>query len=81
MPIQTLKVGALGTHKCLGLARAKGATILFAYISEVYWDPLEHPQRETYWGINPNLVLGAVGVGLLTLGAMAIGGWFSVLAP
>jgi dTDP-glucose 4,6-dehydratase len=53
-PIQTLKVGALGTHKCLGLARAKGATILLASTSEVYGDPLVHPQPETYWGnVNP----------------------------
>jgi len=54
MPIQTLKVGALGTHKCLGLARAKGAAILVASTSEVYGDPLEHPQKESYWGhVNP----------------------------
>ncbi len=54
MPIQTLKVGALGTHKCLGLARAKGATILVASTSEVYGDPLQHPQKESYWGnVNP----------------------------
>jgi len=59
MPIQTLKVGALGTHKCLGLARAKGATILVASTSEVYGDPLEHPQKETYWGnVNPIGVRG-----------------------
>ncbi len=54
MPIQTLKVGSLGTHKALGLARAKGARFLMASTSEVYGDPHEHPQRETYWGnVNP----------------------------
>ncbi|ARA93322.1 NAD-dependent dehydratase [Rhodothermaceae bacterium RA] len=54
LPIQTLKVGALGTHKALGLAKAKGARFLLASTSEVYGDPLEHPQRETYWGnVNP----------------------------
>lgn len=54
MPIQTLKVGSLGTHKALGLARAKGARILLASTSEVYGDPLIHPQPETYWGnVNP----------------------------
>ena len=53
-PIQTLKVGALGTHKSLGLARAKGARYLLASTSEVYGDPLEHPQSEGYWGnVNP----------------------------
>jgi len=53
-PIQTLKVGALGTHKALGLAREKGAGILLASTSEVYGDPLVHPQPETYWGnVNP----------------------------
>jgi len=53
-PIQTLKVGALGTHKTLGLAKAKGARFLLASTSEVYGDPLEHPQREEYWGnVNP----------------------------
>lgn len=53
-PIQTLKVGALGTHKTLGLARAKGACYLLASTSEVYGDPLEHPQSESYWGnVNP----------------------------
>jgi dTDP-glucose 4,6-dehydratase len=53
-PIQTLKVGALGTHKALGLARAKGAKLLLASTSEVYGDPLVHPQPETYWGnVNP----------------------------
>jgi len=53
-PIQTLKVGALGTHKTLGLAMAKGAIYLLASTSEVYGDPLEHPQREDYWGnVNP----------------------------
>jgi len=54
LPIQTLKVGALGTHKALGLARAKGARFLLASTSEVYGDPLVHPQPETYWGnVNP----------------------------
>jgi dTDP-glucose 4,6-dehydratase len=49
-----LKVGALGTHKALGLAKAKGARFVIASTSEVYGDPLEHPQRETYWGnVNP----------------------------
>ena len=53
-PIQTLKVGALGTHKALGLAKEKGATFLLASTSEVYGDPLEHPQDENYWGnVNP----------------------------
>ena len=53
-PIPTLKVGALGTHNALGLALAKGATFVLASTSEVYGDPLEHPQRETYWGnVNP----------------------------
>ena len=54
LPIQTLKVGSLGTHKALGLARAKGATFLLASTSEVYGDPLVHPQPESYWGnVNP----------------------------
>lgn len=54
MPIQTLKVGALGTLNALGLAKAKGATLLLASTSEVYGDPLVHPQREDYWGnVNP----------------------------
>jgi dTDP-glucose 4,6-dehydratase len=54
LPIQTLKVGALGTHKALGLAREKGARFLIASSSEVYGDPLVHPQRENYWGnVNP----------------------------
>lgn len=53
-PIQTLKVGALGTHNCLGLAKAKKSKFLLASTSEVYGDPQEHPQRETYWGhVNP----------------------------
>jgi dTDP-glucose 4,6-dehydratase len=53
-PIQTLKVGALGTHKALGLAKAMGATFLLASTSEVYGDPLVHPQPEDYWGnVNP----------------------------
>ena len=54
LPIQTLKVGALGTHKALGLARAKGARFILASTSETYGDPLVHPQPETYWGnVNP----------------------------
>jgi len=54
LPIPTLKVGALGTHKALGLAKAKGAKFVLASTSEVYGDPLEHPQKETYWGnVNP----------------------------
>lgn len=54
IPIQTLKVGAMGTHNCLGLAKAKGARILVASTSEVYGDPLVHPQNEEYWGnVNP----------------------------
>jgi dTDP-glucose 4,6-dehydratase len=54
MPIQTLKVGSLGTHNALGLAKAKGARFVLASTSEVYGDPLEHPQPETYWGnVNP----------------------------
>ena len=53
-PIPTLKVGALGTHNALGLAKAKGARFLIASTSEVYGDPLEHPQKESYWGnVNP----------------------------
>ncbi len=53
-PIQTMKVGALGTHNALGVARAKGARFLLASTSEVYGDPLVHPQREDYWGnVNP----------------------------
>ena len=54
MPIQTLKVGSLGTHNTLGLARAKDAKYFIASTSEVYGDPLEHPQTEAYWGhVNP----------------------------
>ena len=54
LPIQTLKVGSLGTHNSLGLAKEKGARFLLASTSEVYGDPQEHPQRETYWGhVNP----------------------------
>ena len=54
LPIQTLKVGSLGTHNCLGLAKAKRARFLLASTSEVYGDPLVHPQREDYWGnVNP----------------------------
>ncbi|MBC8144842.1 MAG: SDR family oxidoreductase [bacterium] len=58
-PIQTLKVGSLGTHKALGLAKAKGARLLLASTSEVYGDPLIHPQTEEYWGnVNPIGVRG-----------------------
>ncbi len=54
IPIQTLKVGALGTHNCLGLAKSKGARMLVASTSEVYGDPMVHPQTEEYWGnVNP----------------------------
>src|ERR1043166_8700159 len=54
LPIQTLKVGSLGTHKALGLSKAKNARFLLASTSEVYGDPLVHPQREDYWGnVNP----------------------------
>jgi dTDP-glucose 4,6-dehydratase len=54
MPIQTMKVGSLGTHNGLGLAKAKGARFFLASTSEVYGDPLVHPQPETYWGhVNP----------------------------
>ena len=54
LPIQTLKVGSLGTHKALGLAKAKGARFLLASTSECYGDPLVHPQPESYWGnVNP----------------------------
>ncbi len=60
MPIQTLKVGAMGTHKVLGLAKEKGARFLLASTSEVYGDPLIHPQQEEYWGnVNP---IGSRGV-------------------
>jgi len=59
LPIQTLKVGSLGTHKALGLAKAKGARFLLASTSEVYGDPLIHPQHEEYWGnVNPIGVRG-----------------------
>lgn len=58
-PIQTLKVGSLGTHNTLGLAKAKDARFLLASTSEVYGDPAEHPQRESYWGnVNPIGVRG-----------------------
>jgi len=54
LPIPTLKVGALGTHNTLGLAKDKKATFILASTSEVYGDPLEHPQKEDYWGnVNP----------------------------
>ncbi|MGE3164498.1 MAG: UDP-glucuronic acid decarboxylase family protein [Planctomycetota bacterium] len=59
LPIQTLKVGSLGTHKALGLAKEKGAKFLLASTSEVYGDPLVHPQPESYWGnVNPVGVRG-----------------------
>lgn len=59
MPIQTLKVGSLGTHKALGLAKAKNAKFLLASTSEVYGDPTVHPQKESYWGnVNPIGVRG-----------------------
>ena len=55
LPIPTLKVGALGTHNTLGLAKAKSATYLLASTSEVYGDPLVRPQTEEYWGnVNPD---------------------------
>jgi dTDP-glucose 4,6-dehydratase len=55
LPIQTMKAGALGTHNTLGVARANGARFLLASTSEIYGDPLEHPQKETYWGhVDPN---------------------------
>ena len=50
LPIQTMKAGALGTHNCLGMCRSQGARFLLASTSEIYGDPLEHPQKETYWG-------------------------------
>ncbi len=50
LPIQTMKAGALGTHNCLGICKAQSARFLLASTSEVYGDPLEHPQKETYWG-------------------------------
>jgi len=54
LPIQTMKVGSLGTHNALGLAKAKKARFVIASTSEIYGDPLEHPQKETYWGnVNP----------------------------
>lgn len=54
IPIQTLKVGSLGIHNCLGLAKEKGARVLIASTSEIYGDPLVHPQNEDYWGnVNP----------------------------
>src|SRR4029078_2841349 len=54
LPIETLKVGSLGTHNALGIAKAKGARFFLASTSEVYGDPLVHPQKEEYWGnVNP----------------------------
>lgn len=59
LPIQTLKVGAMGTHRVLGLTKAKGARFLLASTSEVYGDPLVHPQTEDYWGnVNPTGLRG-----------------------
>jgi dTDP-glucose 4,6-dehydratase len=59
LPIQTMKVGSLGTHKTLGLAKAKNARFLIASTSETYGDPAEHPQKESYWGnVNPIGVRG-----------------------
>ena len=59
IPIQTLKVGSLGTHNCLGIALATGARFFLASTSEVYGDPQVHPQPETYWGhVNPVGVRG-----------------------
>ena len=59
MPIQTMKVGSLGTHNLLGLAKAKGARMLIASTSEVYGDPEVHPQVEEYWGnVNPIVLRG-----------------------
>ncbi len=61
IPIQILKVGGLGTHNCLGLAKAKGARFFLASTSEVYGDPLVHPQPESYWGnVNPIGTAGRV---------------------
>ena len=55
LPIQTMKAGALGTHNSLGVARAHNARFLLASTSEIYGDPLEHPQTEAYWGhVDPN---------------------------
>jgi dTDP-glucose 4,6-dehydratase len=59
IPIQTLKVGSHGTHNCLGLAKDKGARILVASTSEIYGDPLVHPQTEEYWG-NVNQLVSLV---------------------
>ena len=66
VPIQTLKVGALGTHNALGLAKAKGARFLLASTSEVYGDPLVHPQPEAYWGnVNPIGIRGVYDLSLI----------------
>ncbi|MDW8333143.1 MAG: SDR family oxidoreductase [Bacteroidia bacterium] len=73
LPIQTLKVGSLGTHKVLGLAKAKGARALIASTSEVYGDPLEHPQKESYWGnVNPVGVRGVYDEAKRFMEAMAM---------
>jgi dTDP-glucose 4,6-dehydratase len=73
LPIQTLKVGSLGTHNSLGLAKAKGARFLLASTSEVYGDPKEHPQKETYWGnVNPVGPRGVYDEAKRFAGAMAM---------
>jgi dTDP-glucose 4,6-dehydratase len=73
-PIQTLKVGSLGTHKVLGLARAKGARVLLASTSEVYGDPQIHPQHEDYWGnVNPVGLRGVYDEAKRFMEAMAMG--------
>ncbi|MCS7074037.1 MAG: SDR family oxidoreductase [Bacteroidia bacterium] len=72
-PIQTLKVGSLGTHKIMGLAKAKQAKVLLASTSEVYGDPLEHPQNESYWGnVNPVGVRGVYDEAKRFMEAMAM---------
>lgn len=73
MPIQTLKVGSLGTHKALGMAREKGARLLLASTSEVYGDPLQHPQHEEYWGnVNPIGIRGVYDEGKRFAEALAM---------
>src|SRR5690606_14316498 len=73
LPIQTLKVGSLGTHNTLGLARAKGARYLLASTSEVYGDPQEHPQTESYWGrVNPVGPRGVYDAAKRVAGAMTM---------
>jgi nucleoside-diphosphate-sugar epimerase len=79
LPIPTLKVGALGTHKTLGLAKAKEARFLLASTSEVYGDPLVHPQREDYWGnVNP---VGPAAHGLARLAVRRLGAHYHLPAP